>query len=296
MPFEFASTLILVACLGCQAWPGRAIAGDEPSFDLRGPAPPRGFKFRESWKSECQRTDRLTSPNGRFVQVAGTILGDFESLHTVERTDGQDVSRYQTKIIKAEHKFNYIYPKGKRRTVDRIDDVAGEVVVSERLGGKWEHNLLDGEPTNEQRESLARLRSPFEERDHIPAGRLKKGASWDVDSVQMKRLLDPGVDAVSGKLRAEFAGLENLAGDRCAVIVCRGSLTVRSGPEDDIQERTEKIDMYIISHISLKHGIVVKSTSAMTSRSTGKMKLDDVVADLEGSGRTRVTYWATVEK
>src|SRR5262245_58928856 len=76
--------LLLLALLGCQAWPARVRANDAPMVDLRGPAPRIGLRLRESWKFECQRTDKFTTPQGQVIPVTGSILGDFENLHTVE--------------------------------------------------------------------------------------------------------------------------------------------------------------------------------------------------------------------
>jgi hypothetical protein len=50
-------------------------------------------------------------------------------------------------VIRAEHTYSYEDPRGKKRRVDRIDDLAGEVVVSERFRKTWRHTLLEVEPS-----------------------------------------------------------------------------------------------------------------------------------------------------
>jgi hypothetical protein len=272
------------------------MANDAPMVNLRGPAPKIGFKLRESWKFECQRTDKFTTPQGQVIPVTGSIQGDFENLHTVEDVDGQDVTKYQTRFIKGETTFISVYPRGKKRTWDRIDDLAGEVVVSEKLGKTWEHRLLEREPSIEQQKALAGLRCPFEERDHIPAGGQNLGTSWEVDATQIKRLLGSGVSAVSGKLKAEFVGLEEFLGDQWAVIRYDGTIRVRCEPEDVLLERTEVCELNLLTYRSPKNGITVKSIANMTIKTKGKLRVDDHDAEFAGSGRTVATYRASVEK
>jgi hypothetical protein len=80
---------------------GNAKAKAQQAADVRGPVPQIGFKFRESWKSECQRTDRFTDAEGRVVSVRGSILGDFENLHTVQDVLNDEGMRFTNRILMA---------------------------------------------------------------------------------------------------------------------------------------------------------------------------------------------------
>jgi hypothetical protein len=228
--------------------------------------------------------------------VTGSIVGDFENLYTVEDVVNETVLKYQTRVIKAEHTYSYVDPGGKKRRVDRIDDLAGEVVVSERFRQTWRHALLERDPSSGQQKALARLWSPFDARYHLPAGKQKPGTSWEVDAIQLKEFFLSGADAVSGKLKATFDRLEEYQGDMCAVIEYNGRLRVRSEPEDVLQERMETWDIGLESYRSLKHAISVKTTGVIVIRSMGNIQVDNHNSEFVGGGRTLVTCEATVEK
>jgi hypothetical protein len=271
-------------------------ANDGQTVDLRGLAMQVGFKFREVWRIQCQRTDKFTNSRGQAVPVTGSIVGDFENLYTVEDAVNDTVIKYQTRVIKTEHTYSYVDPSGKKRRVDRIDDLAGEVVVSDSFRKTWRHALLEADPSSGQQKARARLRSPFEERDHLPAGKQKQATSWEVDAIQLKKLFGSGVDAVSGKLKATFARLDEYQRDKCAVIEYNGTIRVRSEPEEVLQERMETWDVGLESYRSLKHAIGIKTTGVIVIRTMGNIQVDNRDAEFVGGGRMLVTYEATVEK
>jgi hypothetical protein len=266
------------------------------AVDLRGPFLQVGFKFREVWRIESRRDDTFTNSRGKPVPVTGSIVGDFENLYTVEDVVNETVLQYQTRVIKAEHTYSYVEPGGEKRRVDRIDDLAGELVVSERVGNTWRHALLERDPSSGQEKALARLISPFDARNHLPAGKQKPGTSWEVDAIQLKDFFLSGADAVSGKLKATFSRLEEYQGDMCAVIEYNGRLRVRSEPEDVLQERMETWDIEMETYRSLKHGIGVKTTGAIVIRSMGDIQFDNYNYEFVGGGRMLVTCEATVEE
>jgi hypothetical protein len=263
--------------------------------DLRGPAPKIGFKFRESWTMDSQRTDRFTDSRGRDVPVTGSIRGDFENLYTILDVSNDEVIRYQMTVIKGEKDLAYVYPGGRKRTLDHIDELAGEVIVSQKAGDMWSHSLLEGQPRIEQGKALARLRSPFEERDHIPAGMQTPGIWWEVDATQIKRLLGGSVDAVSGKMQAQFVRLEAFRNEPCAVIEYRGTIRVRCEPEPDIPDSMQTCDFHQIIYRSIVNSITMRSDCNINFSSSGTMRLNGRAAQFQGRGHTRVAYLATVE-
>jgi hypothetical protein len=127
--------------------PDDAMVDDQQTVDLRGPAPQVGFKLREAWRTECRRIDKFTNSLGQVVPVTGYILGDFENLYTVEEMANQEVINYQTKVIKGETTFSYADPSGRRHKEDRLDALAGEVVMSKKFGHMWRRTLLEAEPS-----------------------------------------------------------------------------------------------------------------------------------------------------
>jgi hypothetical protein len=272
------------------------MANDGQTVDLRGPALQIGFKFREVWRIEYRRNDKFTNSRGQAVPVTGYILGDFENLYTVEDAVNDTVIKYQTRVIKAEHTYSYEEPRGKKRRVDRIDDLAGAVVVSDRFRKTWRHALLETEPSSGQQKALARLRSPFDERDHLPPGKQKPGTSWEVDAIQLKEAFLSGADAVSGKLKATFTRLEEYRGDKCAVIVYNGTIRVRSEPEEVLQERLETWNVGLESYRSLKYGIGVRTVGVVITKTSGIINVNNNGAEFAGSGRMQITCEATVEK
>jgi hypothetical protein len=254
-----------------------------------------GFKFRESWTLACQRTDRFTNIRGQVVTVKGAIRGGFENRYIVLDVLNGELMKYERRVIKGDNDFTYEYPRGRKRTLDHIDELAGQVVVSDKIGNTWRHTLVEEQPNIQQETALDRLRSPFEDREHIPAGKHAPGFSWEVDATQIKRLLGSSVKAVSGKMTARFMRLDVLRGETCAVIEYRGTMRVRSEPEDDIPERVETCDLVQESQRSLKNGIFISSICNFHLRSTGMTRLDGHDVRFEGSGHTRVTYRAEVE-
>jgi hypothetical protein len=272
------------------------VENNEQTVDLRGPAPQIGFKVREVCRIEGQRTDKLTNSRGQAVTLTGYMRGDIENLYTVEEVENDAVTKYQTKVIKGESTFSYLDPSGGKRTVDHIDDLAGEVIVSEKLPNMWSHTLLKSEPSLEQQKELIRWRSPFDDREQIPAGRHKPGTSWELDAIEIKKLLGIGVNAVSGKMKATFDRLEPYRGDECVVIEYKGTIRARSEPDEVLQERIETCYLELATHRSLRYGIGVKTSGVIITKSAGKVKIDGQNADFAGRGRTTVTYLAKVEK
>jgi hypothetical protein len=228
--------------------------------------------------------------------VTGLIRGSFENLYTVLDVQNNEVIRYQRSVIIAENDLAYVYPDGNERALDHIDELAGEVVVSEKAGDKWGHALLAGRPDKGQAKALDRLTSPFEDREHIPAGNHAPGVSWEVDATQIKRLLGSSANAVSGKLTARFLRRDVFEGEDCAVIEYGGTMRVRCEPELNIPERIETSKVVKLNHYSIKSGIVVHSSFEIDSRSSGRMRLGGHVVRFEGNGHSRVTYRAAVEK
>jgi hypothetical protein len=117
-----------------------------------------------------------------------------------------------------------------------------------------------------------------------------------VDATWLKRRFASGAKAVSGKMQATFARLEEIQGDMCAVIYYRGAIKVRSEPEEVLRERIETCDMELVTYRSLKYGISTRIAGDIFMKSTGKMKIDESECEFVGSGRTRITYQAAVEK
>jgi hypothetical protein len=272
------------------------VAKNEEGVDLRGPDPMLDSKLREVCRIEGQRTDTFTNDRGQANTITGTLFGDFENLYTVDAVIEGVVTKYRTRVIKSESTFIYGDRKKGRRRVDTVDELAGHIVMSEKVGERWAHTLEESEPTLKQQESLARLRSPFEERDHIPAGKQKPGTSWEVDAIQIKSLLGNGIKAVSGKMLATFVRLEKFRGEECAVITLKGRVRASSQPDDVFEERVETCELELESHRSLSHGITINTSGFVTTRSTGRVKLNNREAEFSGRGLTTVTYRASAEK
>jgi hypothetical protein len=244
--------------------PPRAGPGDntgapiEPVFDLRGPVPKIGFTVRERTKVTGSRTSTLTRPRARPVTERSDLVHDIEKVYTVTNVLNDKVCEYETKVITGDITLRDVDATGKRRTSDQLDDFVGETIGSMRLRAGWSHALIDQLATDKQQPGLRQLRPFFQDREFVPAGGQKTGASWDVDRDYIDILIRTTMSAVSGKVKATFARVVDHEGEQCALIEydgrLRGSVKFGANPE-----AVGSILIAMTSLRSLKHGIDVKT-------------------------------------
>ena len=269
---------------------------NDPGFNLRGPVPKVGFKVREICKLVGPNIDMILKSTGRSVAVRAAVESETEKLYTVKSVAGDMVTSYETKVIKGESTSRFRDRKGRAHNKERLDDLAGEVVVSERQGDGWNHTLLQNIPTPRQEQALARMTPWFEDREPMPIASQRLGGSWEVDATDIKKLF-PGTDitAVSGKVQATLLRLEKHDGDVCAVIAFKGQVKGRWECDED-EEKIGTFSLNLVTHRSLKHAIHLETTGDITIRETGTLKYDGMNVEFTNRGRLTFNSTARIEK
>jgi hypothetical protein len=271
------------------------VANGDQTFDLRGHAPQVGFKVREHTKVVGTRTNTFSRRRRRTVSAKTDLVYDTEKVYTVKDVLNDDVCGYDTKVITGDITFSFVDPTGKKRSSEQLDDFAGEVIRSTNIDGNWNHTLLENQPTDKQQAALTRLRSWFEDRESLPDGEQKLGASWEVDQRHIDKLLRSAMSAVSGKVRATFVRLERHEGDLCAVIEYKGRIRGRV----EFGENQERIGSLVIDMTnirSLKYGIDVKTSGEVIIHSADTVKLQGADVEVATVGRITIGSIVTVEK
>jgi hypothetical protein len=231
----------------------------------------------------------LKEPRGKtrtWLDVASMT----EHFFTVKAVAGGEVMMYETKVIRGESKSAFRDRRGNPFTKERLDDLAGEVLISRRLGGRWNHTLAQNAPNPKQAEALDRVIPWFVDRDAMSAAKQKFLSSWQVDATQIKSLF-PGINAVSGKIQATFRKLERHEDQNCAVIEYKGQVKVRWGFDDDEHELAT-FDLDLTSHRAVTKGVNLKTEGGINVRHTGSMKFDGENVGFSIGGR--LTFDSTV--
>ncbi len=264
----------------------------ESSVDLRGHAPPVGLTFRQITRFRILMTE---TARGGAVSVTTETARTEEHVHTVKAVYDDSVSGYVTKVLRGEDVRRIVDSSGRIRTEQRVDDLAGAVIVSEMLGAHWQRSLSGKAPYTAEGQAITRFRPFFECRDDLPAGKQKVGVTWEVDSAQIKERFGGSLTAVSGTLRVGFLRLEKHEGDLCAVIEYKGVIKGREELQDAGGEvRTIGIDQ--VAYVSLRYGLSIKTSGLITVESVGKRKTDRGEVDVTTRGQITVTSTTTISR
>jgi hypothetical protein len=265
------------------------------TFNLRGATPKVGFKVRERTKARGARTNSFAKPRSKTVSVRTDYLWETEKVYTVEDVVGDEVCRYLTKVITGDITFHSVDATGKKRNSEELDHFVGETIRSVKIGGKWNHGLLERLP-NDQTElaALADMIPWFDRRTFAPPERLKPGASWEVDQSHIDALLRTNMTAVSGKILATFLRVGQLEDQPCAVIQYTGKLRGRV----DLGEHEESIGSLVLDMTtvrSLTSGIDLKTDGAVEIRSNRTATVDNTEVAVTVLARITIATQAAVE-
>jgi len=149
-----------------------------------------------------------------------------------------------------------------------------ETVISEKVGDKWKHSLVDTKPTEKQKKELDNRNGIENDDDLYPKEKVKVGHKWTVDAAALQKMLGNSFTDVKGKVNQVFTKTEELNGETVAVIESETKIT---GKMKDDGEPTVDVEMElkITTWKSIKTGVAVKE------KFSGKIKLDGKV-DMDG--------------
>jgi hypothetical protein len=271
---------------------------DEPAtgqaFDLRGPVPPVGFKVRERVTLNGVRKSEFHKPNAKPIMINAVITKELENVYTVKAVAASQVTEYCTVFNTGHVTSSFVGLDGRRRTAEKVDNLIEETVISKKVGREWVHRMLNHEPTAKQAIALAQLAPWFADRDSFPRERQVVGSSWDIDKAHIRKLLGGGIGAISGKVQATFARLQQHEKENFAEIDVHGSILGRfdfSEPPDIIGT----IDLDLSTLRSLATGLDTTTTGKLSIQANYKTDLRGPV-DVAEVTSLEISSSATIEK
>jgi hypothetical protein len=257
-------------------------AADDDTFDLRGPAPKKGQEFVSKGTLKIKDADTTMKVMGQEITLKITLNVTSEESAKVLTVDGREVTKCQVKVVKerADVTANLA---GVEMTQTEPTALEGETIISERDGKKWKHSLVDTKPSEKQKKELDNRNGIENDDDLYPKDKVKVGHTWTVDAAALTRLLGNSFTDVKGKLDQKLVKIEDVDGEKCAVIESSGKI---SGKMKDDGEPTIDVEMElkITTYKSLASGVPVKEKFTGKIKLEGTQKVEDVKAEIKMSG------------
>lgn len=257
-------------------------AAEDEKYDLRGPAPEKGQVFVSKSTLKIKNADATIKVMGQEISMKLDMVMTGEEEAKVLAVKGRDVTKCQTKVVKERAD---IVAKFMGQDMNHTEPTAleGETIISERDGKKWKHSLLDTKPTDKQKKELDN-RNGIENDDELyPAEKVKVGHAWSVDAAALTKLLGNSFTDVKGKVNQKFAKVDELDGEKVAVIESSGKITAKM-KEDGEPTVDVEMDLKITTWRSLKTGLAVKEKFDGKIKLAGTVKMEDVKAEMTLSG------------
>jgi len=261
-----------------------ARADDESKVDLRSPTPKVGQVFRESSRSQMKDADFTIKTKGVTNKTKGVTTRAKMSMSSVQELeqkilamDGGAVTKFQTRYIMDEKTIRIRKPGSAEEMNEEIGDLAGQVVISQKVKGKWTHTLKEGEPTLKQRLGLLDL-TGWDDDESTPGGKRPIGTTWEVDATHLTKVVGPGVTGLSGMSKATFTRIEKYQGDRCAVIETAGRIKGKMTIEG--KEATLESDLKVLTYSPINRPYT-KTIIESSTRVTFKPD-DDTIVEMKG--------------
>ncbi|MFM8272763.1 MAG: hypothetical protein ACKODX_10580 [Gemmata sp.] len=257
-------------------------AADDDTYDLRGPAPQKGQVFVGKGTLKIKDADTTMKVAGQTVNLKINLLVTSEEEAKVLAVDGRNVTKCQTKIIKerADVTANF---GGQEMNHTEPTALEKETVISERDGAKWKHSLVDSKPTEKQKKELDSRNGIENDDDLYPKDKVKVGHTWKVDAAALTKLLGNSFSDVKGKLDQKFVKIEDVDGEKCAVVESAGKITAKM--KDDGEPTVDvEMELKVTTHKSLKTGVNVKEKFEGKIKLEGTQKMDDIKVDIKMSG------------
>jgi hypothetical protein len=257
-------------------------AADDQAYDLRGPAPEKGQVLVSKSTIKIKNADTTIKVMGQEISMKLDMVMTGEEEAKVLAVKGRDVTKCQTKVTKERAEITAKF-MGQDMNHTEPTALEGETIISERDGKKWKHSLLDTKPTDKQKKELDN-RNGIENDDELyPAEKVKVGHTWTVDGSALGKLLGNSFTDVKGKVNQKFAKLDEVDGEKVAVIESNGKVTGKM-KEDGEPTVDMEMDLKITTWRSLKTGLAVKEKFEGKMKLAGTVKMEDVKAEMTLSG------------
>jgi hypothetical protein len=253
---------------------GTGRAADNDTFDLRGPAVEKGQVFVSKGKMVIKNADTTMNIGGMDIALKMNLTVHSEEEAKVLAVKGRDVTKCQVKIIKEDATVSGTLMGMDLPETTEPGELNKETVISEKVGDKWKHSLVDTKPTEKQKKELDNRNGIENDDDLYPKEKVKVGHKWTVDAAALQKMLGNSFTDVKGKVNQVFTKTEELNGETVAVIESETKIT---GKMKDDGEPTVDVEMElkITTWKSIKTGVAVKE------KFSGKIKLDGKV-DMDG--------------
>lgn len=253
-------------------------AADDETYDLRGPAPEVGQKFHSKGTLKIKDADTTIKIGGQSVELKMTILATSEEEAKVLAVKGRDVTKCQVKLIKDRADITAM-----DNTHTEPSSLEKETIISERDGTKWKHSLVDTKPTDKQKKELDNRNGIENDDDLYPKEKVKIGHTWTVDASALAKMLGNTFTDVKGKVNQKFTKVEELDGEKVAVVESTAKITAKMKDEGEPTVDVE-MEMKITTWKSLKTGVAVREKFDGKIKMAGTVKMEDVKAEMTLSG------------
>lgn len=257
-------------------------AADDDTFDLRGPAPEKGQVFISKGTLKIKDADTTIKVAGQALNLKMSMVVTSEEEAKVLAVDGRNVTKCQTKVVT--ERANVTGSFG-GMDIDMTEPTAleKETIISERDGKKWKHVLVDTKPTEKQKKELDNRNGIENDDDLYPKEKVKVGHTWKVDAAALTKMLGNSFTDVKGSLNQKFVKVEEVDGEKCAVIESSGKITAKM--KDDGEPTVDvEMELKVTTHKSLKTGANAKEKFTGKIKLSGIVKMDDVKAEMTLSG------------
>ncbi len=276
-----ATALLLAAVVAGAA---TAAGPDDGPFDLRGPGPKKGQITVSKQVFVIKDADVTLAVGGVPVKLKQTMTITSEEEEKAVAVEGRQVTRSQTKVIKDEMKAVTALDGGQEEESDEPGALAGQVILSDRVGdAKWKHRLVEATPTDEQRKELDKRLGPECDDDLYPPAPVRPGHTWDVDAAKLRRHFGNEFKEMTGTVKQKFVRVEEVNGDRCAVIESTGP--VKGKMKDDDGDLDFEMDLTATTWRSLRLGVDVREKLSGTIKLAGEQNVDGARAKITLKGR-----------
>lgn len=259
-------------------------AGDDDTFDLRGPAPQKGqvFVAKGFFKIKDAKSVLKADDNVIRSKVSETTTTEYEI--TVLAVEGRQITKVKTRLVK-DATETVDTTDGETNTDTEPSPLEGETVLGE-FGGtrKWTNTLAGGgKPDDKQRKKLAEFTGPENDDALYPEGKVKVGHTWDAEGSALVNYFDLSFSNIKGKLKQTFVRVEDVDGEPCAVVETTGTLTAKAKTDEGVLDLTMDLTKRTVWR-SLKTGVDVRDRSTGRLKYAGKLEVDGQKVDytLEG--------------
>jgi hypothetical protein len=279
--FQFKWVLGVAAVLFTALSAGRA-ADDDETYDLRGPAPEKGQVYVSKETFTIKEADTTIKMGDQTVTMKMTFAATSEEEAKVLAIKDREVTKCQTKVIKDRADIT-VSNGGKDVTQTEPNPLEEETIISERDGAAWKHVLVDTKPSEKQKKELDTRNGIENDDDLYPKEKVKVGHKWTVDAAALAKLLGNPFTNVKGKVHQAFVKVEELDGEKVAVIESDAKLTAKMKDEGEPTMNVE-MELKITTWKSLKTGLSVKDSYTGKIKLSGTVKVDDEKNEMTMSG------------